>query len=1414
MKNQIITILNTAKLLVLVCLSLPGTVFAGEGLSSKDVERISAITVMLEGYSDKGRIPASGFVYRKKGESLLIVTKGGLYKEKDEVSAVFFSGSGHDVTVKGVLLCSDESNGISVVEVPMPGFIHNLHVPSTTSPVETMPLYLVGFPFGQTLKENSANPGPAFISGIVSGIDKDKGGLLETFRIDANATFGLMGSAVLDKDGKLMGVVRDSVRGTRIAEVLPETELSGLFEGRIPGVDILSLYKYPDEFKLKLNVSLFDPMNKIGKVIAVIIPDDGRPLTATKKGGYKPIADRKAYSEFTVKGQRLECLAPAGKLAGSSAALLLQVGYIDGKGQESYLEPFRYISRPNEALQPPADKQSASTIKPQADDWLSKMDTTPAGLVVKESKTAIRVSTASYGEADVTKLEKEFNGITSLDWSSDYKALYVTSKDASISKISYPDFIEVASISLGGSASGACLSRQGLLIANKDYNEIQIMDADTLKLKNRMKAVNIHSIVSSPLLDCAFFADENGTFMCTADLASLKNTGSLNQTDFRNKASFKRLSISGNGGLLFAPWHGGMNMFKVEKIVGKGYAAVPSNLSEDIQGNGAVCSSYDGQKLIRCEDGSVYQTANLRTPLFKMGRSDAACFDSAGQIVYSAERSEFRTFDMQTGKKIGAYTLKTGNSSVKPELMLPAPDSMAVVMHDGKYVYLLVSKGMQSAAKADEKQEGLEKAPVKERPEKRSVKYAETKINVGTAELTAITLEGEKLFPAMAWTADRGHFFLATEKGLIRRFSTDSLMQDYAIDIGVKIDSLESSKSYVVAMSNKAGTIFVLSAEDLSIASRIRIGLEYQMLKITAPMNTDRAYGYCSDRCLRLLDLKSGRIEAVLNPEEVYKKQKDIFSRFMTEERVWSSDLFVSPSITPDGKILFCSGGIMKKLSVLGSSLKFEQYGPPNMESTYLVDNGKSLIVRPKDTDNVYRKEIDKTGFDYPCAVLISTADSARINGFMNFNRYILWPEDIIYASDRKTNYILSSGNLYSFSKEGFQLNKYPLAFQRVSELPGTEKLIGILDKAIGVVDFNHEVDVFDVDKNSPIGRMNFPPLDEIRKDSALETRWITSTREANDVVWSPDGKACFVLEEKAVMRLDLPDFRPVARKAFKYPLSGMSVSKNGLLVLSEKLQEILVLSLDDLSILKRIPVGRGARIASLPSKENAFIWGVWGEREAFLDTGTGKMISQRPLRKSVKNISDMEKNLDEFWKKRQQGGIFPKGETLNVRSIADNGTYLICEIRGMICSFRISYEDGSIEFVGLASMAYVGNLTISMSMDGAIACISGFREKNPGQAIIDIYDVTKMGEPLHSFKSPSTGYVLPCRDSGRLIQASNGELLLFDDKSELPESRYSIVKEGIRGNARKILLPVQAGGKMLVLADGSLYWVNLPVKK
>lgn len=187
----------------------------------------------------------SGVVYKKSGDTLYIVTNAHVVGDKENQKITFSNNK----SVVGKVLGKDKWSDLAVVKATSSdSSVKEIAIGDSNNLVLGEPILVVGNPLGVDFKGTVTE-------GIISGlnrnvpIDFDKDNkydmLMKAFQIDASVNPGNSGGAVVNREGKLIGVVAAKISMPNVENMsfaIPVNEVQKI----VKGLETKGKIDYPD----------------------------------------------------------------------------------------------------------------------------------------------------------------------------------------------------------------------------------------------------------------------------------------------------------------------------------------------------------------------------------------------------------------------------------------------------------------------------------------------------------------------------------------------------------------------------------------------------------------------------------------------------------------------------------------------------------------------------------------------------------------------------------------------------------------------------------------------------------------------------------------------------------------------------------------------------------------------------------------------------------------------------------------------------------------------------------------------------------------------------------------------------------------------------------------------------------------
>jgi Trypsin-like peptidase domain len=178
-------------------------------LPAEMVSRCKAATALIElrsiGSGSAACVSVDGFFVT----NYHVVAGAGLGQD---VRLVVRPGQNSQRVVAARVIKLDEENDLALLKVDGPADLVAIPLGTDDELVETTPLTAFGYPFGRMLASDSRYPSVSVNTGAITALRR-KEGKLSAIQLDASVNPGNSGGPVVDRNGKLLGIVTSGVSG-------------------------------------------------------------------------------------------------------------------------------------------------------------------------------------------------------------------------------------------------------------------------------------------------------------------------------------------------------------------------------------------------------------------------------------------------------------------------------------------------------------------------------------------------------------------------------------------------------------------------------------------------------------------------------------------------------------------------------------------------------------------------------------------------------------------------------------------------------------------------------------------------------------------------------------------------------------------------------------------------------------------------------------------------------------------------------------------------------------------------------------------------------------------------------------------------------------------------------------------------
>jgi hypothetical protein len=248
----------------------------GQGLPEETLARLKAATVLVKVKGKSSEKSGSGFLLARRDAGGAVVTNAHVVRDVEgagvRITCVFHSGTTNEHTVEADLVCVDEADDLAVLMVPNPKLPEPLDTATEVNVIETLPVYVLGFPFGEGLSTGKRHPSITVSPGAISSIRRDEREEVALLQLDGGINPGNSGGPIVSATGALVGISVAKLHSTEIGFAIPKPKLMKLLAGQLDSVKVLRAEFAPDHVEFYFEVALKDPLSNIREVVVLSTP--------------------------------------------------------------------------------------------------------------------------------------------------------------------------------------------------------------------------------------------------------------------------------------------------------------------------------------------------------------------------------------------------------------------------------------------------------------------------------------------------------------------------------------------------------------------------------------------------------------------------------------------------------------------------------------------------------------------------------------------------------------------------------------------------------------------------------------------------------------------------------------------------------------------------------------------------------------------------------------------------------------------------------------------------------------------------------------------------------------------------------------------------------------------------------------
>ncbi|GAA5510892.1 serine protease [Novipirellula caenicola] len=712
-------IAKAALLIICLCCVLAGSSgIAQEAIPADRLDALKKATVYVRVETGRFGRTGSGFLMGKVGQWGYIVTNQHVVQQHGTsprtVEVDFNSGSANRITMPAEVLSEDRSRDLAVLRIKNDNLPDPIKLISTNQIRETVPVFILGYPFGNALSTNQRGPSVTIGKGSISSIHTDDFGVIGQVQVDGDINPGNSGGPIVFADGSLMGVSVATVLGTQIGIGIPCESVLAMLDGRVGAMSIERKAKEDDRVELNFKANLIDPLGKLKRVsVFYIEAEKVKRLESNEDGTWSSIASNMVEVKLKISDQSATGSHVVRGDDGATVEYYQQIRFTNGKGKTFYTSPGKFqitfaekadkksdrkivqgdrdaddwIGGAEKNDDAPQDKLGAAEMQQDdADDWISAdIGNIAAGPNNQAQATNTPLADEPFTCVDATCRLLKFDAsemVNNMVWSTDHQHFFVLKQSGVLSKISFPGLVEVLRLDLASPCSWIEMSKEGLCVLVKATQDLIVLDEKTLKRKKKLAVGDAETFGASPQLSYAYFYGKDYV-LSVADLSDGKVVNQYPLAAFnrpiRRIGDVNMPTVSPDGEYLFCESSEclhklrirgktltylqggpriGSNAQRIEISDDSKYVAMPSG-----GGNGKGYSTY------------LYRVSDITNPILEVDSGAyprALSLDKQARMIYAQDHAtELKTMT-SGGQLLKNYDLAPRSSGTTDFLVHPS----------------------------------------------------------------------------------------------------------------------------------------------------------------------------------------------------------------------------------------------------------------------------------------------------------------------------------------------------------------------------------------------------------------------------------------------------------------------------------------------------------------------------------------------------------------------------------------------------------------------------------------------------------------------------------------------------------------------------------------------------------------------
>jgi hypothetical protein len=528
-----------------VILILAGLLLAApqEGIPDAKLKALKAATLLVRRVANSGSHSGPGFVVHRAGESCLVVTSRRSVEAVPSFFVIQHPGTPEERKFPAEYVGEDPGLDLLLLKVNLPDAPTPL-APVASEPRETLPVFILGFPLGDSMTPGAENPRVAVGKGTVGSLRRNPKGELVRIQLDADAGPGNFGAPVVDREGGLVGWAGGRLGETRISAAVPAQVLQEVLKGRAFLPELKVLESKDGMVRVQAGSPLLDPSSSIKSVSLLTVRKDqvaGDP-PADILDSWTPVSADMKETPLTIRGSKA-----VGELIlqgdpGGEVLFVFQVKLVRADGKVRYSAPWDFNAKP--AVAPAAAAAAGRPARRPADeDWLGSDEErkrwSGGSIEVLLTEKTLEVKKTLVDGLEVISIPPEVFGERGagerVALSKNGRALYYIARGQALVKVRVPEFVEERRVPIGRNIDAMGWTKEGIAIRTQGGTPMKTLPGEVW-IFNPETLARVRQLPMTDTFPICFLPDQSQAILYHADRVRF--------LDLKTGSTFKETLVS------------------------------------------------------------------------------------------------------------------------------------------------------------------------------------------------------------------------------------------------------------------------------------------------------------------------------------------------------------------------------------------------------------------------------------------------------------------------------------------------------------------------------------------------------------------------------------------------------------------------------------------------------------------------------------------------------------------------------------------------------------------------------------------------------------------------------------------------------------------------------------------------------